>query len=1181
MILAEQFIKSIPVGYKEKVLNKLVKFEKQLLRCENIIRELPAGYWVRAIKNTNIFKFRLNNKDRILYSYLNKRGMSNEENSEIVFLKYVTHDEQVRVSKNISLENISIRSIEIDSKEYIEESDIENELDNNAIRYCKNGTIDINRIPSIVVQGKDLANIASENYDDFLYYLSNEQYNILKAMNDAVLLSGAGGTGKTVLLLNSLMLAKEYDNKALYVTYNPLLLESIKSTYNKFIDNTSKYCEFKSIKELEKSIYNCCKKTMITYQDIIKWVEENINKYKSLKDRDVYEVVTELNGIIKGYIGIEFCEIEQINKNNSRMISLDKYISISSRYSSFNNYEKIGMYKLAEDYEKWLFNKKLEDENDVARNIILNNNNTKKYDWVIVDEVQDLSEVQIFMLSQLVKNDGHIIWAGDVNQTINPTFFNYGRLKKLYYNKNIKLNNFLLTQNYRATEEIVNFINEVIDSKGKLISKDYHDKKQVAIRNGIKPSVLKFDRKNIDLLIRVLNKKHYCALIVPNEDVKRKIINDYPEIEARVFIVHEIKGLEYENIICYNLLSAYKNIWLKIINGEYKNNDYIKYYFNLLYVSISRAKDRLSFYEEAIEELQFLPFKNCNIVKEFDEKSLGMSKNSSSDEWEAEADNLEKVGQVKKAQIIRDYKLEGKISDVNIDIDNSISELYKNTSSKINATNELEEKMKNGIIKYRQRNYTEALKIFNGLLEEYSQESILNYYIANCYGYMVGGMEYSLRYFWMSIRLEPKKYEYYLDMAAILKTLGKYNTAIEVLDIAKNIFPMYGNADRMKSSVYLDMKQYYKAREFSKASKKLPQYTFDEYNKVWVPPKIKKEVKTYKSIKQDRLSDMKLPVGVNYLKINDGHEIKECINNIEFKSVTYNRKLKRYTIVFNKEMCNLCELYDKCIASKADLYNKISLKQAIVKKIGNYNKLKAVSQESSKEVLENIEFKNKVLEDDKINELIRGLTNKYGENFELSNKNDNNEIAENHKNIKKFTELIMDNKEEDELSCIDKELNECSTKFSNICKRAFNYAKKKQYDKAIYTYNLLINDYLEKYFDELKKFDIVSVLKSYKIYSNLDFNGVDELKEFISAEFHNNLARMYLGKGNYVKAKELLEVAINISPRKYTVSYLSLGDVYMMEENYSMAKEYYSIALKLGNKLGEIGVNNAIKKMYR
>ena len=55
MILEKQFIKSIPVGYKEKVLDKLQKFEEQLLECENKIRELPAGYWVRMIKNTNIF----------------------------------------------------------------------------------------------------------------------------------------------------------------------------------------------------------------------------------------------------------------------------------------------------------------------------------------------------------------------------------------------------------------------------------------------------------------------------------------------------------------------------------------------------------------------------------------------------------------------------------------------------------------------------------------------------------------------------------------------------------------------------------------------------------------------------------------------------------------------------------------------------------------------------------------------------------------------------------------------------------------------------------------------------------------------------------------------------------------------------------------------------------------------
>lgn len=66
---------------------------------QNKIRELLAGYWVRIIKNTDVFKFRLNNKDWILFTYKEKRDRNCIDKFEIVFLLYVNHDEQIRKGK--------------------------------------------------------------------------------------------------------------------------------------------------------------------------------------------------------------------------------------------------------------------------------------------------------------------------------------------------------------------------------------------------------------------------------------------------------------------------------------------------------------------------------------------------------------------------------------------------------------------------------------------------------------------------------------------------------------------------------------------------------------------------------------------------------------------------------------------------------------------------------------------------------------------------------------------------------------------------------------------------------------------------------------------------------------------------------------------------------------------------
>ncbi|MGL5574064.1 MAG: hypothetical protein ACRDCW_00680, partial [Sarcina sp.] len=57
-------------GHKGKILSQLEKFERALVENKEFIREIPKGFWIRKINNTNIFKFRLNNGDRILYTYI-------------------------------------------------------------------------------------------------------------------------------------------------------------------------------------------------------------------------------------------------------------------------------------------------------------------------------------------------------------------------------------------------------------------------------------------------------------------------------------------------------------------------------------------------------------------------------------------------------------------------------------------------------------------------------------------------------------------------------------------------------------------------------------------------------------------------------------------------------------------------------------------------------------------------------------------------------------------------------------------------------------------------------------------------------------------------------------------------------------------------------------------------------
>ena len=101
MRLAKTFLKSIPKEKIDLVLQKIRHFEQLLFEYEAQIRALPAGFWVRKVSGTEIFKFRLNQKDRVLFKFAENRADCSQ--SEILFLRYVCHDEQIRRAKALAL----------------------------------------------------------------------------------------------------------------------------------------------------------------------------------------------------------------------------------------------------------------------------------------------------------------------------------------------------------------------------------------------------------------------------------------------------------------------------------------------------------------------------------------------------------------------------------------------------------------------------------------------------------------------------------------------------------------------------------------------------------------------------------------------------------------------------------------------------------------------------------------------------------------------------------------------------------------------------------------------------------------------------------------------------------------------------------------------------------------------
>ena len=153
------------------------------------------------------------------------------------------------------------------------------------------------------------------------------------------------------------------------------------------------------------------------------------------------------------------------------MLSLASLV-LNSEYSVYDKAQRTVIHELCVLYDNWLVENKLYDDNDLARRVIDRKSCEGKYDFAVLDEVQDLTEMQIYALYKICKNPSYMVFAGDIHQVINPTFFSEERIRKLYYSRNRKrspVHISFLKKNYRSQDKIVDFANELAEIRKRRI----------------------------------------------------------------------------------------------------------------------------------------------------------------------------------------------------------------------------------------------------------------------------------------------------------------------------------------------------------------------------------------------------------------------------------------------------------------------------------------------------------------------------------------------------------------------------------------------------------------------------------------------------------------------------------------------------------------------------------------
>ena len=642
MKITQSLLSDIPIEKRETVLNKIKVFESALLESK-CLSDIPKGFWIRRVAGTDIYKFRVNSGDRILFKY------DKEDDKDIVvFIAYRNHDRQIRAAKNYKGSN-SIVNLEIDKDEYIED-----EFDEKINEYIKSEVYaKFEELKNeLVIEDEYIALSIEENIDENMCFLSLEQYECLTKMNKPIIVFGGAGSGKTMIAIRRLIVNNDFKLKTAYITCSNMIVNKAKIMYSKFTDS-NEYIYFFTFRDLCEKIIGVKEITVINYKEFSEWIYNNHIFDEEHYKISIREIWIEINSIIKGYVN------QVTNKN---ILSEIEYLEYSN--SQFDIKIKKLIYKIALKYNEWLRYNGYYDNNDLATIALENLSDEYKFNYVVYDEIQDLTNRQLFLIYSISRNVNNIMLLGDINQSINISRFNEEYIKDLIYENNVVLDKNIITKYYRNGSETVKWINEFkrikndkFKSRGKIFEIE-----EKAIKKGVKPRIcykITKEKEFFDLI----DKKTSSIVIVPDERDKVELIEKGYEI-GRVFSIEDVRGLEYNNIYCYNVLSKFDNIWGNVLYNDKKSDDIYSVYFNMVYIAATRAKNKLCFLEKNNTKLDNRFKEYWSILQDNNIILDEIRKHSDKDEWLKEAIKLEKME--KFYQAADAYKKAGRYTDADI-----------------------------------------------------------------------------------------------------------------------------------------------------------------------------------------------------------------------------------------------------------------------------------------------------------------------------------------------------------------------------------------------------------------------------------------------------------------------------------------------------------------------------------
>ena len=477
--------------------------------------------------------------------------------------------------------------------------------------------------------------------------------------------TGCAGSGKTLIsvqmyknIVDEVFSGESINElELIYLTYNQYTINSVRPLLLEKVNNANA----KTIEDYFKGIVgedSLSSKTIVNEENFFDWWDNDklsqitdFRKKNGLldykKDNPARYAYTFFRGFFKGSLYKMQITYEQPYLSRTQFLEL-----IRSKNEPLDSSEINNLYELFELYQKHLNENNCIDDNDLARMVSAKvaSGVANQYRRIIVDEVQDLTEVQLDAIIKSSFDKRKLYFFGDQNQSINPTLFDISTIQRCLMANlvNEVVEPYKMNKSYRVGPLLADYINSLTEIINKKIGSSGDPLETSALTgDDSKWGYKSKEGQDADEILLQAFHDAKTIVIVPDTKTINYLIDKYGDIaKDRAITIYDSKGLEWDKVVLYNMLSFNNEKFEEILNDKAYNSTLHRMIFNQYYVGCTRAHVFFVVIESNVSELVEKTMLSRLVAAPRDV----ISADNSSESWGIEGQRLFAYGEYKLAK---------------------------------------------------------------------------------------------------------------------------------------------------------------------------------------------------------------------------------------------------------------------------------------------------------------------------------------------------------------------------------------------------------------------------------------------------------------------------------------------------------------------------------------------------